>query len=250
MANNRQLSNTRKRERGQLGGVLVEGVVSLWMIVMAGVLLVMLILNVGMMILNSEKINTVACEAAKNIDAQKFWLGMPRDDYKADEATDNARELADRMLDNFGLPKTTDFKVVETETRIGGRLVSLIKVELQVSGLRTVGGFFPPFVKLSGSGMTCPNAVPPYATMVMTIVDPKTNGANNQAVVFPVYGALKHSFASGYSDNTSPYAHAKGYKGATTVLFHGVTAWQNDPGYPANPQGYQIGRQGGASYKW
>lgn len=140
------VSRNKTAIRSDRGQAIAEGaVIGIFMTILS-TLLLLLLLNTAILGGYDYKLRIVATEAARNIDSSRFWLGMPRDDYNEVSAKGNARVLADSLLDALGLPHTTTFEITTTDASVGGRIVPITRVDMSVNGLKTVGGFFPPFV--------------------------------------------------------------------------------------------------------
>lgn len=247
--------NRTLNQRSMSGAVIAEGAAAAVMLTVLGVGLLLLILNTVILGDASYKLTVVASGAARNIDAAKFWLGMKRDDYDPAKAQSNARALADSMLDAVGLPRTTDFKVTETQSNIGGTKTTISVVRLTVGGLKTAGGFFPPFVQLSGSGVSCDNAVPPYGVGLLFLVEP-TDDRNNQAIFFPIYAAVRHASRPGgdvnpimgFSPNRSPFLHLGEFTGPHPIASHLILRQAGDRGYPDG--NFRINGPDGSPNQW
>lgn len=183
-------------KRSARGQGIVEGVAGMVMLSMVGVMLIAMLVNCYAQIIHSSKAQIVAQLAANAIEKDRYWLGvMQRDDYDQDKATDNARQLADALSEQFGLPPIRTFEV--TEAPGGGGVIQRVRV--QFSGLRVpfvAGGVFPSTVSVEGIG--CTAQVPNKAYAIMNISCAKPNEPNRQEVAtIPVL-----SFGIGTGSNT------------------------------------------------
>lgn len=230
------------------GQAIAEGVAAAVMLCMIAVPLLVLTLNVGMFFAWQSKLNFIATECARYIDANKYWLGMPRDDFKSTEAEKRARRLADVMCDALGVPKTTVFDVAETEVDFDGTKITVTRVELQAGLSVAFSGFIPKPLQVKGVGVSSDGAqaVPPYCTMVLEFGN-SNDFTKSRAAVIPAYAAMKLNQSApgtpgrGFSENSAPSPLAKfhPYTGPTTTLF--ATVVSKDPGWGAgNDEGFQV----------
>lgn len=220
-------------KRNGRGAAIAEGAAISVLVTMLAVALLLLLLNTAIVGGYSYKLLVVANETAKQINASKYWLGMPRDDFNQEEAEANGREFANALLGTFLLPNASSFSVTENRVRFGGIETPVTRVELTVLGLKTVGGVFGP-IGLTATGISSENSVPPYATAVFTlhdtIVDPLTSrpvaaDRRGRAVEVPAYAAFNHN-NSFYSPNGSGLATRKPFTGPSTRIFADVDQTQ------------------------
>ncbi len=92
------------RSKGQ---ALVEGTAALVIQVAVFVLMVALGINAFFLTQWSAKVNLVASEAAKVVAINKYWLGMARPDYQPTVTQGKARQVAERLCQQLGLPAPT-----------------------------------------------------------------------------------------------------------------------------------------------
>lgn len=227
-------------EQRKQGQAIAEGAVMLSILIFAGVLLLLFLVNATVMATYTLKVNAVATETARSIGAHEYWLGMKRPDYDPAETTRNARQLADAMLDNFGLPHTTSFAVREDQVNIGSNTEMVTRVDMTISGVRiSGGGIFPPFITLHATGIGYDNAVPPYATMALSFTDPERVAAQNgstvgsKGVLFPIY------FAKNTGDGPGANPNVSSWRPIPSTNFCG-SGWWNLPGAQQPPMA--IGR--------
>jgi hypothetical protein len=225
-------SNTRStRQRAAQGQAIVEGVFATWLIITVAVGLILLLVNVGTLFLYQDKLNRVAQEAAKQIDGAKYWLGAERDDFDKNQADyeQYAENIANNAAQQLGLGTVTWDKPQYSTQTIGSREVTLVRTRCTITSIPLMGGFTLPLAGLSGVGVACDNAWPPYATCLMEVEDLKSGDPSaGKAIEVPVYGCMTHS-AAGFADNTTPYAHDHGWTGTTTRSYlttYGMTTNQ------------------------
>lgn len=178
-----------KSLRASSGQGLAEGVAGLVIFCMVFIGCLMLFINTVVLSDYYRKLQMAATEAAKSIDAEKYWIGMHRPDYNQSTAEANARNLADFILVSSGLPKTSSFKVdyPQQASNIAGQgTMQLTRVTLSVNQLRTVGGLFAPFIALSGAGISTNASSHCYAYADLAIRN--QNRTAIRQFYFPVYG--------------------------------------------------------------
>lgn len=190
----------RAHYRSERGQGLAEGAAGLVIFCMVFVGCLMLFINTVVLSDYYRKLQMAATEAAKTIDAQKYWLGAPRAGYDQATAEANARNLADFILESAGMPKTSSFKVdypSKASNVEGQASMVLTRVTLSVNELKTVGGLFAPFIALSGVGISSNQAGGVYAYCTMALqTQGSTNTGGARQIYFPVYG-VTHGASGG-----------------------------------------------------
>ncbi len=177
------------RNRVPSGQGIVEGVVGTWLVITAGVAVLLLLLNVGIAVMNQGKMNLVATAAATHISQGTYFLGMERLDAThssqslQEKRVKESKDLANAMLDKLNLPHFNDdsYAVDFDPQKLGadGTEALVVTVKFSVGGLKTIGSFFAPFA-LEATGISTESAVPPPGTITLHFHDPKPK-ANGEA---------------------------------------------------------------------
>jgi hypothetical protein len=195
--NNRRWSKLRSNS-GQ--GILL-GAATLVMLTAVGVLVVMLVFNVGMVFLYQDRVNRIAEAGATSINREMYWLGMNNPNYPANVGSVRKRttNLIKEMLEAAGLAsddRNVHIEFDETNVSVGTQqdqsTATVTRVTLQVRGLRTLGGFcFPSLVTLKGTGTSAQTAGQVYACAVLNFYDPNYAGPApvNRSIRLPIYEA-------------------------------------------------------------
>jgi hypothetical protein len=189
------------KKRSVSGQGLIHGVAALILITTVGVVLALLLFNVGVVFLYQDKVNRIADEAARSINREMYWLGMTNPSFSGNMAnlqTQNTN-LIKRMLEAAGLASddqhvrieyNQDTVSVGTQPEPSSATVTV--VTLRVSGLRTVGGLcFPSGVTLKATGTAAQAAGQTYACSVLNFYDPNYSGPApvDRSIRFPIYEA-------------------------------------------------------------
>jgi hypothetical protein len=182
---NRSIRKLQSGSRVSSGQAMAEMAASLVIGIPIAVALVFLILDVVFMGTYLYKIQIAAEEAAKTIEGQKYWLGMPRPDFNQDQANNSAQLVADAVLNKLGLPASSGINVEEsTVTGSNGVPVTLSKVTVTVNQLAVPGGYIPTFA-MSAAGVSTTADTYVYRALQLSIDDP--TGRPEWTTVVPVY---------------------------------------------------------------
>lgn len=178
---NRVTKHTGKKwPRARRGQALIEGAVGMIMLCMVGVPLLILLLNIGQYMTWSVKLNYIAGEAARYIDANRYWLGMERRDYNREKAIASAVNIANGMLKSSGLPQISNspdqFEINDLDVEIyppgsdKPHAIHVTQVNIVPPGL-TLGlnSCLPTGLRVKGSGIStdAPNSISP--PMIVTV---------------------------------------------------------------------------------
>jgi hypothetical protein len=194
------------------GSVLLEGVIG--MVLIIGVLVggLLLLINTYLVMVYQDKLRVVADATARYASGKQYWLGMKRPDYKEAEAHEQARQLANSLLHEIGLPSASSVEILQTKFQAPGveGMTDKVNVRIMVNGIRTIGNAFIPFLNITGTGTAFENALPPYC--VAQTYSLNENDPNNvKRIQYPAYGADVISAAGVTTPtarkNHSPYGH-------------------------------------------
>ncbi len=231
---------SRSMSRDFRGQGIVEGVVGTWMIVTVGIMILLLLINVGFLFLYQDKANRAANEAARHINQGQYWLGMERPDFEKNRGKleKEAKGLANATLAFMGMPSLSNWKCDTRTIKIGEEgEASVITVSFDVSGLRTVSGsFFPPFLTIKASGVATESATPPYAMGIINFQQTDTSLPTSQrSVRFPIYTITANQNNAGHQCNSN-IESGRFPGGPVWVAYMGIlNALVKDPASPAGP---------------
>lgn len=193
---------------------MLEGVAMLVVIVPLIVLLVLLIINVGFVLLNQQKINMVAAETAKVVSGQRYFLGAEVPTFKAQRPLIEAKaqRVCNAMLSQLGLPEgTATFSYADVE----GTSSSIVGCNIQVSGIKVFsdGLVFPSLVTLNGQGIAAQDGGTGTGNsgqhMMARLAVRNEDGSQRWVLYFPLYNAQKENvgFSTGFLAAQSWPAH-------------------------------------------
>jgi hypothetical protein len=186
----------KKHKRTAGGQAIAESAFGASFVVILIMGLMMLLLNSTTLGTRKVQVESVASAAAKSIMSDKYFLGMERPQYDLDSSSQNARDLADAMLDRIGLGKTTYFKAIPSGATIDGHKIDLVRVDLRVSVTPATPGFkileytiIPELVSIAGSGMaSTASESKGYALGVVDFYN-LDNPKQSHAFFLPLYSA-------------------------------------------------------------
>lgn len=232
---------SRSMSRDFRGQGIVEGVVGTWLIVTVGIMILLLLINVGFLFLYQDKANRAANEAARHINNGQYWLGMERPDFETNRSKleTEAKGLANATLAFMGMPELSNWHADPKKIKIGESGEALVvKVSFDVSGLRAVSGsFFPPFLTIKASGIASEAATLPYAMAVLNFqqTDPSLP-TKQRAVRFPIY-CITSAQGEGANHQTNPRTESGRFPGGEVmVAYMGIlNTLVKDPLGPAGP---------------
>ncbi|MBY0356610.1 MAG: hypothetical protein K2W82_01305 [Candidatus Obscuribacterales bacterium] len=135
--------------RNSRGQGLIEGAVGLVLIVTGIVLGTVLLLCTGYALNYKQKLAFVAHEVSAYVQSRGDWLGCTRPDYNPQKVQEEARQVADELMESLGMGAASD--VTFTETTVGSNRYCRVTVtadRLQIPG----AGILPNFIGLSETG--------------------------------------------------------------------------------------------------
>lgn len=211
----RTIRSASVHSRSNRGQALVEGVAMLAVLITVVTLLLLLTINTYVVGSYNVKLQSAASNAARNIVAQKWWMGMERPEYRESEATADALRTLNTELAAMGLPAAKNFKPTFTrEIMLREKAITLVRVDFNV----TLGG---------GKGCILPVAIPLHISSIssdaeyavtthgraLIMAGPK--GSPQTGIRVPVYNATigkqTPAFApmltAGETPGESPTAH-------------------------------------------
>jgi hypothetical protein len=207
------------------GQALVEGAAATILLCAVGVPILILLLNIGTFMTWTVKLNYIAGESARYIDANKYWLGMERPNYNREKTIQNAVSIANAMLKCSGLPQLgeRDFDVMDVPVEIyppGANTavkINVTQVVLRPPGL-TLGlsKFLPSPLTIQGVGIStdASNAIAPPMVVTACGKMQTLNGLPGPQekcnLSFPCYGA---GTCSGGAIDSSGYFTPKDHVG-------------------------------------
>lgn len=119
---------TRRNARGS---GIIEGVTGLWLVVSGTVAAVLLMVNVGLSTIYKEKISFATSQCAQYAASKASWGGAYKPGSTPEQVKEATIVMADKLLNNMGLPKAQKVTVVEDN--------DTITVTIEVSGLALMG---------------------------------------------------------------------------------------------------------------
>lgn len=129
----------RRTRRGQ---AIIEGTCMLGVLTLAGVLLIMLGVNLYSIMLRDFKLNLIAYETAKARAASQYWLGELREGVTDEEASDKAKQIAIKLAATAGV--ALDEGMIEFPATEDARKTTKCKIVNKLS-LPFKGGPFESF---------------------------------------------------------------------------------------------------------
>lgn len=140
--------------RSNKGQVIVESAAMFAVLITAVVLLILLAINTYVVGSYNVRLQAAASNAARNIVAQKWWMGMERPEYNEADATADALNTLNLELEAMGLPHAEGFKPTFTrEIMLREKAITLVRVDFNV----TLGG---------KSGCILPTSVPLHISSI------------------------------------------------------------------------------------
>lgn len=193
-----------KNGRSGAGGqAIVEGTCMLVVICMVMVALFIMIIDAYAICNYSFKAQMVAIEAAKVINANKYWLGLPRADYNPDAAKHNAAAVANSLCDTLGLPQIqdADFAVLNDTNENADAIT--VKLTLRHCPIPYINFDIP----INAIGVCLEPQVTPYGITQIGVPVP---GAPDQYQIatLPAYG-----FCQGTKTPAGGYTNVIGFMG-------------------------------------
>lgn len=182
------------------GQAVVEGTIMMVILTTTATLLTLLLLNTAVLGKYSYRMQAIASETARHMNAERWWLGMQRTNYNPDQAKIDAAKLINKELEMMGLPHASKIhiKYIPQQVEIPGSAtipITLIKIDIEVGALSAVsGGVFPNLITLKASGMSsdAQYAVPRNGMALLHFVDPSPRAPYEKvgierAIRVPVY---------------------------------------------------------------
>jgi uncharacterized membrane protein (Fun14 family) len=144
----RSIKPIRRKQSGQ---ALVEGVAILVLMIGIFVGLLMLLLNLGVVMSEQQKVQVAATQAAQYIMGRRYWLGAVRTDYDATATAATARSVADGVLTALNLPPSSSFTTVDEPAANG---ITITTVTVAITGLPLLNGARLPLPLAASSAST------------------------------------------------------------------------------------------------
>jgi hypothetical protein len=177
------------------GHTIVEGAAMIPLLVFFSIALAFFVLNAGIVGTYNYRLNAIASEAARQMNAGRWWLGMERTGFKVEEAKNDVRRLLVAEVNAMGWEGASlhpdDIEITTEQKMAGDRPLNIVRVTFRVDGLRIQSaGVFPQTISLSAAGISSDAEyhVPRHAMAVLHVVDPRT-GATQRAIRVPIYNA-------------------------------------------------------------
>jgi hypothetical protein len=207
-----------RQNRQAHGQALTEGAAMLVVMVPIVALLILFLLNTYFVTTYNLKVQAIAFRAARQLSADKWWLGMQRTDYSK-AAEDNARETINAELGLLGLRcKSPAVFAYRSGVMLRKKDTTIVRVDFDVDGLKAVKGFFfTPGMTLHASGISsdAEHAVTRHGQVLLQAVDPVSG--QGIGIRIPAYNATvgNSKFAhptwlrAGRSAGTYPVAYLR-----------------------------------------
>jgi hypothetical protein len=192
--------------RTNRGAAIVEGVVSLYLIVTVSVLLILFLINVGLVLVNQQKVNAAAIETARFVMGQRFFIGMEIPDPTGTRETtilSKAKLLCNGILSRLGLPAAQDINIDISDGTADNPSIVTARVTLAGVPLFAGGGVFPSAIPLTGTGAASQESNPVYGIAELNFADQSSPG-DAYYVWVPVYLAA-HQQVSGGAPVQDPF---------------------------------------------
>lgn len=253
--------------RRSSGQAIVEGTVMAVVLTLLSVGLLLMIFNTTVLGNYQLKLQMVATETAKQINQQRYWLGMERPhgteagQWDKDTCNRNAAIAAGYMAQAVGLiapdvdPETkVDIgEPQEVEMTIGNDTVTLTQVTVKIKDLPLFTGgtnYIPSSISLQAVGMACDASASPGGVAILHFMDP-AHPNMSKAIRIPAYCATYQNPALNPRPNISqanrtPWLKPGKWQGRFPVCYAGAinTSLENADIYV---QGYQGGDAGGGA---
>lgn len=144
-----------RRRRLAKGQALLSGTMMIALVVAIVVPLLALLLNLQILGNQHDSMQKLAGEAASQIAAQRWWLGMERKDFKPEEATQKAFAALNCELAELGYPRARNFTVQFDQATAGVNEIGIVQVGFDVNGLPLAGaGILPSVTTLHVNGVS------------------------------------------------------------------------------------------------
>ena len=184
------------KSRKQSGQALAESAVSLVMFSIIFVLVAAFAVNTYYYMSYMSRMESVAAQAAKVFEGNKYFLGMIRQSFDATKASDNALSTAKSMASTIGLPEPSSVTFDDTNPDF---VVCTMQVPLTVPFALSS---FPPLLTLTAKGIAANSSDSTNPPAVFAIQAPSTESGHTGDMVgamMPAYGTfVSHSLSSGY----------------------------------------------------
>lgn len=206
--------------RSTRGGVIVEGAAMLTVMVPVLVLLILCLINTYFVTSYNLKLQAIAASGAREVMANRWWLGMTRTDY-SNAAEQNTSYHIDEQLRAIGLKlkgHPTYTYTLPGQVKLRRKAITVVRVDFEVDGLKIAkGGFMVPGMSLHATGVSSDSehAVTRNGQAFIAFRDPETQFGVGIRV--PIYNATnghgqpaqQHLLRMGRSAGTYPVAYLR-----------------------------------------
>jgi len=182
--------SSNRNSRKNCGSVLVEGVLSMTLVIGITVAAVLFLVNLIVIGAYREKLQSVAKATADYVGGKEYWLGMRRPDFDEATALDQGRVLARKLLEKVGMPVDCDVSYDRSTIQLPelNGTTKVTTVSISASALPLIGKYFGRVTGLTVSATSIENAIAPYAVARHSYSAP--NNPNDIKVIYvPAYGA-------------------------------------------------------------
>ncbi len=191
-----QLTKRNQSRRSELGQVVALSVPILFALASAGLGCFFLVWNLIGLGGDTAQLDIVAREAARAILADKYVLGMERQDFDLDRSKQHAQALADQLLKGFGIGATKSFDATNQSISVDGKSVEIIRVRFTAEVNPATPGqalfgttVIPQKVKLTGTGFATDSSDSIANGVGILSMYNLDNPKRSHAFFFPIYNA-------------------------------------------------------------
>ena len=208
--------------RRPVGQSMVEGACIIPVMILVVVFLAVLLINMSIIGTYNYRLNAIASEAARQYMAGKWWLGMERTWFNETGARGDMTELITEEVKFLELDgaKVENLHFSHHESRVDGEPVSMISVEFDVTGLKTMSyGLFPSKIKLHASGIAsdAEYAQSKHGMALVHAVDP-ADPNKQRAFRVPILNATIGQDKPADPSTTDPWLHAGSTLGTPPIV--------------------------------
>lgn len=189
--NTRLKSHARRAQgRQQFGQAMIEFSAITTVMTLLIVLLAALLVNTYFFSNLSYRVQDVACEGARLVGANKWWLGIQRREYNELSAREQAMSAVNAELEKMGLPRASNVHFDKQTILLQRKDTTITRLDFDVTGVKTIAGIFPAPVTIHASGIysDAEHALTKHGQVLLHFVDP-SDPSKTCGVRVPVYNA-------------------------------------------------------------
>lgn len=191
---------SKLRIRPARGAAIVGGVALMTVISALGAGLIFILANMSALSSEHQQLQSIGQEAARQIAASKYWLGMERPEYVASDEEFKAKQSVNAELSALGLPPCRGWKVSYNRAFVRDIETSVVCVDFDVLGIKiATGSAVPEFVSLHVSAVSSDSehASRRHGSALMLFVD---EDGTQRGIRVPIYNSSNGNNESVDSD--------------------------------------------------